>query len=74
MNEVAAATAPTIFGELIESLDLISASSQIPQGTCRPGSGYMRIRSGKPHTKKHLVSHLHEKMLDSSPSKKMKPI
>jgi len=42
------------------------------QGTSQPESSPMRIRSGKPHTNKHLPSHSPYKNLESSPHKKTK--
>jgi len=74
MNKVAAATAPTTVGELLESLYIVPGKLQIPQGTCRLGSSYMRISLGKPHTSKHISSHLSDKKLDSSPSNKKRSV
>ena len=62
--------APTPFGELMECLDIVPGTLQMPQGTSQPGSSQMRLRSGKPHSKKGLAclppdtepnsSHIHE--------------
>ena len=38
MDDDAANPAPTTFGELTESLDIIPGISQMPQGTSRPGT------------------------------------
>jgi len=43
-----AAHAPTTIGELIEWLDIVPEVAQMAQRTSRPGSGGMRLASGKP--------------------------
>jgi hypothetical protein len=48
-DDDAATPAPTTFGELMECLEIVPGISQMPQGTTRPGSSYIRLSSVKPH-------------------------
>jgi len=50
-NDDALAPPPATFGELMESLDIVPAISQRPQGTSRPGSSHNRLGSVKPQSK-----------------------
>jgi hypothetical protein len=47
---------PATFGELMESLDNLPGISQSPQGTSRPGSSHIRLRSVKPQSKSSIPS------------------
>jgi len=47
MDDVAVAPARTIFGELMESLEIALGISQMPQGTSRPESSQIRLGSVK---------------------------
>jgi hypothetical protein len=42
-DDDAATPAPTTFGELMECLEIVPGISQMPQGTTRPGSSYIRL-------------------------------
>ena len=70
----AANPAPSTFGELMESLDIIPGISQMPHGTSRPGSSHLRLGSGRPQSNKRIVSLPPDVEPDSSLSKKTKPI
>jgi len=50
-NEDAPVSPLAIFGELMESLDIVPRISQTPQGTFRPGSSHMRLALVKPQSK-----------------------
>jgi hypothetical protein len=50
-NDDAPAPLPATFGELKESLDIVSGIYQRPQGTSRPGSSHIRLGSVKPQSK-----------------------
>jgi len=73
-NKVLAAPAPTTFGELIESRDILPKQMQIMQGSSPQGSSLMRISLGAPKTNKCRLSRLPNKMLNFSLSKKTKPV
>jgi len=47
MDDNAAPAAPATCGELIVCLDIFSGITQMLQGTLQPGSGHMRLCSGK---------------------------
>jgi hypothetical protein len=44
-NDAAQAPRPTIFGQLMVSLDIIPRISQKPQGTSRPGISHIGLGS-----------------------------
>ena len=53
-NDDAPAPAPTTFGELMESLDIVPGISQRPEGTCQPGNSHIRLGSLKPQSKSSI--------------------
>jgi hypothetical protein len=73
-NHDAPAPPPTIFGELINSLDIVPGISQRPQETSRPGSSHMRLGSEKPQSKSTIPSVEPAAEPDSSTLLKVKPI
>jgi len=70
----AASSAPTTFGELMETLDHIRRRLQMPQVNSRPGCSYMRLGSGKPQTHEHVLSLPPAPMPDWSPIPKSKHV
>ena len=70
----AAIPAPSTFGELMESVDIIPGISQMPQGTSRPGSSHMRLGSGRPQLNTRIASLPPEVEPDSSLINKANPI
>jgi hypothetical protein len=66
--------APSTFGELMESLDIIPGISQMPHRTSRPGSSHLRLGSGRPQSNKCIASLPPDVEPDSSPIKQAKPI
>jgi hypothetical protein len=73
-NDDALVPPPTTYGELIESLDIVPAISQKPQGTCQPGSRHIRLGSVKPKSKSTIPSGEQAAEPDSSTLLKAKPI
>jgi hypothetical protein len=73
-DEVAAALAPTTFGELLESLSIIQRKLLMLHGTSRPGSRHISVCSANPHSNKRILSHFPDTNLHLSPSKKMKTL
>jgi hypothetical protein len=73
-NKIAAAPDWTTFGDVTESHDTGVAKLQTPQQTSRPGSGFMRIGSAKPHTLECILSPSPIKKLNLSASKKTQPV
>jgi hypothetical protein len=70
----AAHPAPSSFGELMKSLDIIPEILQMPHGTSRPGSRHLRLGSGRPQSNNHIALLLPNVEPDSSPIKQAKPI
>jgi hypothetical protein len=70
----AAHPAPSLFGELMESLDIIPEKLQMPHGTSRPGSRDLRLGSGRLQSNNHIALLLPNVEPDSSPIKQAKPI
>ena len=66
----AASTGPTTVGEPMETLDTIPRKSQMPQLTTPPGSSQMRLDSGQPQTRKHILSIPPNIAADSLPTRK----
>jgi len=66
--------APSAFGELMESLNIISGISQMAHGTSRPGSSHLWLGSGRPQSNKRIASLPPDMKPDSSPIKKAKPV
>jgi len=52
----AASSVPTTFSEPLETLHCVPGEFQMPQGTPRPGSSHMRLRSQKPQTHERIPS------------------
>jgi len=65
---------PTVFGELMESLDIFPGISQRPQGTSRPGNSHIRLCSVMPHSKLSITSGEPAAEPDSSILLKVKPV
>jgi len=73
-NDDAPAPPPTIFGELMESLDIVPEISQRSQGTSRPGSSHIRLGSVKPPSKSSIPSGEPAAEPDSSTLLEAKPV
>jgi len=73
-NGDAPAHLPTTFGELMDSLDIVHAKSQSPQGTSRPGSSHISLGSVKPQSKSSIPSGEPAAEPDSSTLLKAKPV
>jgi len=73
-NDGAPGPLPATFGELMESLDIVSGISQRPQGTSRPGRSYIRLGSVKPQSKWCIPGGEPAAEPDSSMFLKAKPI
>ena len=71
-HEVAAAPAPTTFGDVMESLGILPGELRVTHVTSRPRSSHMQLGSGMPHTYPRILSCLPDKVLNSSPTKSMK--
>jgi len=56
MDDDAASSAATTFGEPMETPESVARKSQMLQVTSRPGSCHMRLGSRKPQTHKHIPS------------------
>jgi hypothetical protein len=52
--EDAPAPPPTMFGELLESVQIVPGRVQMPQGTLRRGSSHIRLGSVKPQSKSSI--------------------
>jgi hypothetical protein len=55
------------FGELIQTRDIVTGQSQMPQGTSRPRSSQMRLDSEEPHSQLETASFLSNAVANSSP-------
>jgi len=55
-DKEAANPAPSKFGEVMESLDIIPGISRMPHGTSRPGSSHLRLGSGRLQLNKRIAS------------------
>jgi len=73
-NDDSPAPLPAIFGELMESLDIVPGISQRPQGTSRTGSSPIRLGSVKPQCKSCIPGGKPAAEPDSSMLLKAKPI
>jgi len=73
-NDDAPAPPPTIFGELLWSLDIVPGISPRPQGTSRPGSSHTRLGSVKPQSKCSIPSREPAAERDSSTLLQPKPV
>jgi len=56
MEEDVAASAPTAFGELMETADTGLGKLQMPQVNSRPGVSHMRLGSCKSQSHKYIAS------------------
>jgi len=72
-DDDAATLAPTTFRELEECLEIVPGISQMPQGTSRPGSSHMRLRSMKPRLNTSISGLEPTAERDMSPLLKAKP-
>jgi hypothetical protein len=70
----ASAPPPTTFGELMERLDIVPGISQMPQGTSRPGSSHIRLRSVKLQSNTTISRHEPAAEPNTSTLLKAKPI
>jgi len=70
----AAASAPTTFGERVETLNFIPGKSQMLHKTPQPGCSLMSFGSGKPCLNKRIASLLTDAAPDSSPNKIAKAV
>ena len=68
------ALAPTAFRKLTESIDIVPRILQRPPWTSRPGSGYMRLGSGKPQSDTCIPGLVPAAEPDSSHMPKAKPV
>jgi len=73
-DNVAVPPAPTIFGELMEYVDICTRISQMLQWTAQPGSSHMRLGSGKPCSNKRIVCLAPDMDPDSLPIQKVKSV
>jgi hypothetical protein len=73
-NEDAPAPPPTTFGELMESLDIVTRISQGPQWTSRPESSHIRLGSVKPQSRSSIPSGEPAAEPDSSTLLNVKPV
>jgi hypothetical protein len=73
-NDDAPAPPPAIFGELMESLDILPGISQTPQGTFRPGFSHIRLGSVMPQSKSSIPSGKPAAEPDSSRLLKATPV
>jgi len=73
-NDDALAPPPTTFGELMESLDILTGIWQTPQGTSRLGSSHNRLCSVKSEWKSSILSGEPATEPDSSMLLKAKPV
>jgi hypothetical protein len=64
--------APVTFGELMEFLESVLAISQMPQGTSRPASSYIRLDSMKPQANVSISGLQLDVERDTSPLLKAK--
>jgi hypothetical protein len=55
MDTTAATPSPTIFGEHLQTLGIISGQLHMLAVTCRPGSSQMRLGSEKPQSHKLIL-------------------
>jgi len=68
------APAPTTFGGLIESVEIVPGQLQMPQGTSRPWSSHIRLGSVKPELNPSISSLELAVEGDTSPLWKAKPV
>jgi len=73
-DDDATAPPPTIFGQLMERLDIVPGISQMPQGTSRPGSSHIRLGSVKPQSNTTISGHEPAAVPDTLPLLKAKPV
>jgi len=69
-----AVPAPTTFGELMESLEIVPGISQLPQGTSRPGSSHNRLGLVNPQLRTRISGHQPAAKGDMSPVLRAKSI
>jgi hypothetical protein len=74
MDKHTASPAPSTFGELMESLDIIPGISQMPHEISRPGSSQLRLGSGRTQSNKRIASLPPNMVPDLSPITKAKPV
>jgi hypothetical protein len=74
MDDEAANPAPSIFGDLMVSLDIIPGILQMPHGTFPQGSSHLRLGCGRWQSKTCIALLPPDVEPDSSPIEKAKPI
>jgi hypothetical protein len=76
-DDDASAPPPTIFGDLLERLDIVPGISQMPQGTSQPGSSHIRLGSVQPQSNMSLSGLQPAAESDTSPllqAKSVEPV
>jgi len=73
-DDVAAAPAPTTFGEHMECLDIVPGISRMPPGTSQLLSSHLRLMSGKPQSNKDIHCHPPDAEPNLSLVEKVKPV
>jgi len=74
VDPIAATPSPTTFGEHMQTLEIVSAQSQMPAVTSRPGSSQMRLGSEKPQSHKFIPLFSPIAEPDSTPIQDTKPV
>ena len=73
-DDDASAPPATTFGELMERLDIVPGILQMPQGTSRPASSHIRLRSVKPQSNTTIYGLEPAAEPDTLPLLKAKPV
>ena len=68
-DTTAATPSATTFGHHMQTHDIVTGISQMPQGTSRPGSSQIRLGSEKMHSYKHIASLLPDAARNTSRNK-----
>jgi len=74
MEELAATSAPTTFGELMETLCTVPGNWQVLQGTSWPGSSRVSLGSGELQSNYWIASLPPDAGHDSSPKMDLHPV
>jgi hypothetical protein len=74
MDDEAPASPTTIFGMLMEYLNIVPGQLQMPQGTSRPGGSHIRLHWVKPQSNTSVASCKPAMVPDSSHLLKAKPV
>jgi hypothetical protein len=65
-DSTAATSSPTIFGELMQALDIVHRQSQMPQVMSRQGSSQIGLGSEQPQADNYVVPPMPAAVSDSS--------